>query len=174
MVRALPDDGLRHEVVAGEHLVTPAPSWTHQAAVLQLARRLADYLDRAPVGHLVIAPADVQFDEHNLVQPDLFVVPLLGGKPPRTFEDVRTLLLAVEVVSPSTIRTDRIDKRKLYARQGVSEYWIVDVDTRVVERWRANESIGTVLTETLVWQPESTEPALSVDLPHYFRDVVGG
>lgn len=76
MVRALPDDGFRHEVIDGEHLVTPALSWTHQGAVLQLARRLMDYLDRQPSGHLVIAPADVEFDEHNMVEPDLFVVPL--------------------------------------------------------------------------------------------------
>jgi Uma2 family endonuclease len=173
MVRALPDDGLRHEVVDGEHLVTPAPSWIHQAAVLQLARRLADYLDRTRVGHLVIAPADVEFDEHNLVQPDLFVAPLVEGKPPRTFKDVRALLLAVEVASPSTIRRDRIDKRQLYRQQRVTEYWIVDVDTRVIERWRANESVGAVLTETLVWQPESAEAELTIDLPAYFRAVTG-
>jgi Uma2 family endonuclease len=104
MVRALPDDGFRHEVIDGEHVVTPAPSWTHQTAVLQLARRLADYLDRTPVGHLVIAPADVEFDEHNLVELDLFVVPLVAGKKPRAWEDVRTLLLAVEVLSPLTMR----------------------------------------------------------------------
>ncbi len=173
MVRALPDDGLRHEVIDGEHIVNPAPSWTHQGAVLQLARRLADYLDQTRAGHLVIAPADVEFDEHNLVEPDLFVVPLVGGKKPRAWDDVRLLLLVVEVLSPSTSRTDRLTKRHLYQRQGVREYWIVDVDTRVVERWRAREDVGLVLTDALVSHPVADASALTVDLPAYFSDVSG-
>jgi Uma2 family endonuclease len=173
MVRELPDDGFRHEVVDGMHLVTPAPSWTHQDAVLQLARRLMDYVARHEIGHVVIAPADIEFDEHNLVEPDLFVVPLVGGKRPRAWEDVRALLLVVEVMSPSTASTDRLRKRRLYQRQGVAEYWIVDVDARAVERWRAKEDVGTVFTDTLVWQPERGVEPLAIDLGEYFRDVTG-
>jgi Uma2 family endonuclease len=173
MVRALPDDGFRHEVIDGEHVVTPAPSWTHQGAVLQLARRLMDYLREHAVAHLVIAPADVELDEHNLVQPDLFVVPLVGGTKPRAWEEVRSLLLAVEVLSPSTTRTDRLAKRRLYQRHGVPEYWIIDVDLRVVERWRAGEEVGVVLTNALTWQAVPTIPPLTIELPAYFRDVIG-
>jgi Uma2 family endonuclease len=173
MVRALPDDGLRHEVIDGEHIVTPAPSWTHQGAVLQLARRLMDYLAEHSIGHVVIAPADVEFDEHNMVEPDLFVVPLVAGKRPSAWEDVRALLLAVEVLSPSTVRTDRFRKRRLYLQKGVPEYWIVDVDARVVERWRAGEEVGAVLTDRLVWQPEPGIAPLTLDLDEYFGDVIG-
>jgi Uma2 family endonuclease len=171
MVRALPDDGFRHEVIDGEHIVTPAPSWTHQRAVLQLARRLMDYLDRQPIGELLVAPADIEFDEHNMVEPDLFVFPRIAGKKPRAWDDVQALLLAVEVLSSSTARTDRLRKRRLYQRERVPEYWIVDVDARVVERWRANEDIGTVLAETLVWQPDPANQPLTIDLAQYFRDV---
>ena len=171
MLRALPDDGLRHEVIDGEHIVTPAPSWTHQRAVLQLARRLMDYLDQNRVGELLIAPADVEFDEHNMVEPDLFVFPRTSGKRPRSWEDVRALLLAIEVLSPSTARTDRLRKRRLYQREGVPEYWIVDVDARVVERWRANEDMGTVLADTLVWQPDPAIEPLTFDLAEFFHDV---
>lgn len=171
MVRALPDDGFRHEVIDGEHIVTPAPSWTHQRAVLQLARRLMDYLAQHPVGEVIISPADIEFDEHNMVEPDLFVVPLPGGKRPRAWEDVRALLLAVEVLSPSTFRTDRFRKRRLYQQNSVPEYWIVDFDARVFERWRAGEDEGAVLTERLVWQPDAAIPALTFDLGEYFRDV---
>jgi Uma2 family endonuclease len=173
MVRTLPDDGFRHEVIGGEHIVTPAPSWTHQRAVLQLARRLMDYLVQQPIGEAIISPADVEFDEHNMVEPDLFVVPLVAGKRPGAWEDVRALLLAVEVLSPSTVRTDRFRKRRLYLQKGVPEYWIVDVDARVVERWRAGEDVGAVLTDRLAWQPDPGIAALTIDLDEYFGDVIG-
>jgi Uma2 family endonuclease len=173
MLRALPDDGFRHEVVDGEHIVTPAPSWTHQDAVAELYSRLRSYVREHRIGHVTIAPAEVEFDEHNMVEPDLFVVPLVSGRKPRTWAEVRTLLLAVEVVSPSTARADRLRKRLLYRRHGVPEYWIVDVDARVVERWRAAEGVGALLTETIVWQPDAGVAALTVDLGEYFRDVTG-
>lgn len=173
MVRALPDDGFRHEVIDGEHIVTPAPSWTHQDAVLELALRLKAYLAPSSLGNVVVAPADVEFDEHNMVEPDLFVVPLVGGNKPRRWEEVRTLLLAVEVVSPSTSRTDRLRKRRLYQQHRVPEYWIVDVDARAIERWRPGEDVGAVLTERLVWQPDAGFAALTLDLGEYFHTVIG-
>jgi Uma2 family endonuclease len=173
MVRALPDDGLRHEVIGGEHIVTPAPSWTHQDAVLELALRLKVYLAQSSLGNVVVAPADVEFDQHNMVQPDLFVVPLVGGNKPRRWDEARTLLLAVEVVSPSTSRTDRLRKRRLYQQHRVPEYWIVDVDARAIERWRPGEDVGAVLTERLVWQPDAGAAPLTLDLGEYFQEVIG-
>ena len=173
MVRALPDDGFRHEVIDGEHVVTPAPSWTHQRALRELVRRMLPYLAEHPVGELLFAPADVEFDEHNMVEPDLFVVPLVEGKQSSAWEDVRALLLAVEVLSPSSMRRDRLSKRRLYQRQGVPEYWVVDVDLRVVERWSANEDVGMILTDRLVWHPDPGIEPLTIDLGAYFRDVTG-
>ncbi len=173
MVRALPEDGFRHEVIDGEHLVTPSPSWTHQRALRESVRRLLPYLEDHDLGELLFAPADIEFDEHNMVEPDLFVLPHGEVKNPRAWEDVRQLLLVVEVLSPSTARTDHVRKRRLYERHRVPEYWIVDVDRRVVERWRAGEDVGTVLTERLVWQPKENAPPLPIDLGDYFRDVTG-
>src|SRR3954469_14673547 len=102
----LPDDGQRYEVIDGELFVTPAPSWPHQRAVYELGRIIGDYLRGEKVGDLIIAPADVVFSPTRGVQPDLFVVPLVDGKRPHRFEEVRRLLLAVEVLSPSTARAD--------------------------------------------------------------------
>jgi Uma2 family endonuclease len=173
MVRALPDDGFRHEVIDGEHLVTPAPSWTHQRAVRELVRRLLPYLEEHGVGELLFAPGDIEFDEYNMVEPDLFVLPRGDVTIPRAWEDVRELLLVVEVLSPSTARTDHVRKRRLYERHRVPEYWILDVDRRVVERWRAGEEVGTVFTERLTWQSDPNVPALPIELGDYFRDVTG-
>src|SRR5688572_23364565 len=122
MLRALPDDGKRYEVIDGELFVTPSPSWRHQDALLGMASVLRPYVTTHGVGHVIVSPADVSFDDDNLVQPDIFVTPLVGGRRPLEWSDVKALLLAVEVLSPSTARADRQVKLRLYQRQNVPEY----------------------------------------------------
>lgn len=173
-VRALPDDGNRYEVVAGELLVTPAPTFDHQEAVLRLVRRLSDYLEGTDLGHAAFSPADIEVDVETLVQPDVFVVPLQEGKRPRRWSDVTTLLLAIEVLSPSTARADRTVKRHLFQRMGVREYWIVDLDARLVERWRPGDERPEIITGSLEWRPSVGEPPLTIGLPEYFTAVLGG
>ena len=173
MVRALPDDGNRYEVIDGELFVTPASTWRHGDAVVALVRRLIPYLDTHPIGHLKIAPQDVVYGERTLVEPDLFVVPLVGGRRPRTWEEVGRLLLAVEVLSPTTARADRQVKRRLYQQQGVPEYWIVDVDARLVERWRPVDDRPELVADELAWRPDLERPPLVIDLPAYFAEVAG-
>lgn len=173
MVRALPEDGNRHEVVAGELLVTPAPSWRHGDAVAELYVILRHYCREHRVGHVKVAPQDVEFDQRNMVEPDLFVVPLVDGVKPLEWAAVRRLLLAVEVLSPGTARYDRFTKRTLYQAREVPEYWIVDPHTRMVERWRPGDERAELLADTLVWQPEDAVPGLTIDLPAYFAEVLG-
>jgi Uma2 family endonuclease len=168
MVRALPDDRNRYEIIDGDLFVTPAPSWTHQGAVLQLALRLAPYLEAERLGKAVIAPADIEVASDTMVEPDLFVVPLVAGRSPRSWTEAGRLLLVVEVLSPSTARADRVRKRALYARERVPQYWIVDVDARVIERWRPDDERPEILTERLEWQPDPGRPPLTIDLVDYF------
>ena len=108
-----------------------------------------------------------------MVEPGLFAIPLTPGLLPRAWEELGRLLLAVEVLSPSTLHTDRGDKRDLYQRKGVPEYWIIDVDGRRVERWRPNEASPETLTETLAWQPDRFTEPLVIDLPPYFARALG-
>jgi len=171
MASALADDGNRYEVIGGKLLVTPAPSWMHQIAVLELVLLLAPYLREHRIGHEIVAPTDIVFDPRTAVEPDLFVVPLVNGATPLAWEEVGRLLLVVEVISPSSRRTDRIDKRELYARKGVPEYWIVDTDARTVERCRPNEAESEMLSGTIAWHPEPAVPPLVIDLPAYFDRV---
>jgi Uma2 family endonuclease len=131
-VLQLPEDGKRYEVVDGELLVTPAPSLLHQEAVQALYGRLKQFVNAHHLGRALVSPADIELDERTLVQPDLFVAPLIDGRRPRSWKDIRSLLLAVEVLSPSTARADRQIKRRRYQRHGVGEYWIVDLDARLV------------------------------------------
>ena len=90
-LRDLPDDGNRYEVIDGELFVTPAPSWMHQRAAAELFRMIAAYLEREPHADVLLAPADVSFSRTRIVQPDVFVVPLVDGRRPRQFEELGRL-----------------------------------------------------------------------------------
>ena len=168
---ALPWDGNRYEVLDGELFVSPAPSWTHQSAIERLFPRLSTYVDVHALGLAKLSPADIVFGPRRLVQPDIFVVPRQGAGTPRGWVDVHTLLLVVEVLSPSTARADRHRKRLIYQDQGVPEYWIVDPAARLVERWRPGDSRPEQIADELVWRPVPDVPALRIDLAEYFRRV---
>lgn len=82
-------------------------------------------------------------------------------------------MLAVEVLSPSTAPRDRGAKRRIYQNAGVGEFWIVDLDARLVERWRPGDKRPEVLDEVLVWGPLPSIEAISIDLPALFTSVLG-
>lgn len=111
---------------------------------------------------------DVEFDYRTLVQPDLFVVPLINGRKPRTREAAGQLLLAIETLSPGTARLDRSVKRQLYQRQRFPEYWIVDMDARLVERWKPDDERPEIITGLIQWKAAVTPDKLEIDLPALF------
>lgn len=127
----------RYELVDGELLVTPSPTRQHQRAVGRLLYELTTYIDAQAIGEALVSPSDVELEREHLVQPDLYVVP--GDEAKHNEFPVRSLLLAVEVLSPSSARYDRVTKRSLYQRH-VPEYWIVDLDACVIERWRSGDA----------------------------------
>jgi len=171
MVRALPDDGQRHEVVHGELLVTPSPRELHQRALLRLVLALGKYLEQYPeVGALYTSPADISWTPDTLVQPDLFVAALDEARS-GDWSRFRTLLLAVEVLSPSSVRQDRFTKRRLYQEAGVATYWIVDADARAVEVWTPDALFPQVVTETLAWHPIGATDAFALGVETLFRPL---
>jgi Uma2 family endonuclease len=144
----------RYELVDGELLVTPSPGRWHQRVVLELAVALREYLEREPVGVVMTSPSDVELEPEFLSQPDVFVVP--GREWRRIGDDhvIRELILAAEVLSPSSGRHDRVRKRPKYQKH-VPEYWILDLEARLVERWRPNEERPEILTERVEWHPRN-------------------
>jgi Uma2 family endonuclease len=173
-VLALPDDGNRYEVVDGELLVSPSPELRHQAAVLAVAAALRAYLRSSRVGSVGIAPADISLDERTLVQPDVFVYAWTGEGPPTRWREVHELLLAVEVLSPSTARYDRHVKRLRYQRHGIAEYWIVDLDARLIERWRPGDERPEIVPDRMTWAPAPGMPPLVVDVGLLFEEIWSG
>jgi len=165
----------RYELLDGELLVTPAPAAAHQVAVGELFLVIATYCRRMRIGLAVLSPADLELLPDTIMQPDVFVVP--PGTFPKdvtpAWSYIKALVLAVEVLSPSTVRTDRVSKRDFYLANGVREYWIVDLDARVVESWTPERSRPVLCRDELVWQPEGASEPLSVSLPHFFEERCG-
>lgn len=170
MVRQLPDDGNRYEVVYGELFVTPAPRFNHQLLVSRVAVAIANYLAAEPVGIMLTSPADISWGRDVLVQPDVFVIPR-DEAATRDWARLRTLLLVVEVLSPSTARADRFTKRRRYQEAGVPVYWIVDGDEQCVEVWTPAAELPEVETERLVWRPVGADQAFTLPLAELFRPV---
>ena len=169
----LPETGERYEVIDGVLYVTPSPRYIHQDAVAALHRHLHDYLVANRAGWARHAPADVVFGPNDGVQPDLFVSSLVDGRRPADWREITRLLLAVEVLSPSTASRDRNVKRRLY-QQHADEYWIVDLDARLIERWRPEDTRPEILDATLTWAPTGADASLTLDLEAFFREVLEG
>jgi Uma2 family endonuclease len=167
----LPEDGNRYEVIDGILYVTPAPRPAHQVVLERLARRLFDHVERYVAGVQMRAPADIVFGPNRAVQPDLFVAPLVRGRRPETWQEITHLLLAVEVLSPGTAKRDRGVKRRLYQKHA-DEYWIVDLDARVFERWRPGHDRPEVLDTVLEWHPTGAGEPLVLGLPALFRETL--
>src|SRR5678815_672930 len=126
MVRALPEDGNRYEVIDGELFVTPAPSLTHQNAVLELALLVAPYLREHALGRAVISPADViVYGPRKFVQPDLFVVPLVNDAPVRAWTEVGRLFSPsrcsrLRPSTPTAVASDECTRRRESPSTGLS------------------------------------------------------
>jgi Uma2 family endonuclease len=171
MVRALPDDGNRYEVVHGELLVTPSPRLPHQAVVTRLAVALSNYLERQPVGVVLVSPADISWGRRDvLVQPDVFVVTREEARTGE-WDRLRRLPLVIEVLSPSTARADRFVKRRRYQEAGVPLYWIVDAEHRQIEVWTPEAEFPHIERETLAWHPTGAAAPFRLELEDLFRPV---
>ena len=143
-------DRLRHELIAGEHFVTPSPTNRHQELSIRLTISIGVHLQgHSEQGKLYAAPFDVVMTPYDVVEPDLLVV--LGDQLHILTEaNVQGAPgLVVEILSPGTRKRDQTLKRNLFDRQGVREYWIVDPDrNRVIIHRRAADG-SFPLAETL-------------------------
>ena len=139
-VQQMPDDGNRYEAIEGDLYMTPAPTPRHQMLLLRLYDALAAVLRERHGGVLLVAPVGVEFPSTGEgVQPDILFV---SDERRRIIRDTSVRGapdLVVEILSPLTESRDRGIKRRLYERQGVREYWIVDPGENAVDVWRFGE-----------------------------------
>ena len=164
---SLPEDGFRHELLRGEHVVTPAPRVRHQLVVEDLAEHLRRFVATQVGVRCFSSLVDVHVDSTTLLQPDICVFNLASGIPD-DWCDFPLPRLVVEVLSPGTADRDRGQKKEIYQAAGVPEYWIVDIDSRLVERWRPEDQRPEILRETITWQPADAEKGVVIDLVQLF------
>jgi Uma2 family endonuclease len=126
-------DNYRHEISEGEHFMTPSPSTYHQKIVGNLYRKLSDYVEKNKLGEIYVSPVDVIFHEIDVFVPDLVFVSNenLSIVSENNIQGAPDLI--IEVMSPSSVARDREGKYKRYAYYGVKEYWIVDLQRKLVE-----------------------------------------
>jgi Uma2 family endonuclease len=170
-----PDDGMRHELIDGEHYVTASPNTKHQRVSGNLYWLLRAHLEQHPIGKIYYAPFDVLFSRFDVVEPDLLYMSNTRADEILTAQHVKgSPDLIVEIGSPSTRQRDETIKRRLYERSAVAEYWVVDPDVDVVRVFRRSGNhferpielaleAGDVLTTSLL-------PGLQLRLADIFKD----
>ena len=167
-----PNDGKRHEIIDGDHYVTPSPNTKHQRVATSLTVALGSYLRHDAIGEVFAAPFDVLLSDRDVVEPDLLYISreragILTDKHVRGSPD-----LVVEILSPGTRKTDEVTKRKLYERFDVQEYWVVDPELDTIKVYRRADGVfaraaeltaeaGDILTTPLL-------PEFSVSLADLF------
>ena len=172
-VWALPSDPhQRYETVDGDLLVSPMPRFAHQRAVSRLGLMLGEYVQRHRVGEMMFSPYDVVLDPFTLMQPDVLVIAPVGLDVVRGQVAPPPPYLAVEVLSPSTARADRLRKRPRYQRAAI-ECWLVDLDSQLIERWTPDVDRPEICAERLVWQPAGAAERLEVDVPALMLAILG-
>ena len=134
-----PDDGKRHEIIDGDHYVTPAPKTKHQKVSINLTVALVSFVKQRGLGLVLAAPSDVILSDENVVQPDLLFVSTARASIV-TEDNIRGAPdLVIEIVSETTRKRDEVTKRKLYERFGVQEYWVVDPELETVKIFRRTQ-----------------------------------
>jgi Uma2 family endonuclease len=129
-----PDDRQRYELLDGVLVVTPSPALLHQIVSARLHERLREYFRADGGGVVFAAPTDVLLSDHDVLVPDLVVVTNHSLMTARAVEGPPTI--AVEILSPSNVRYDRVRKAERYAAFGVPHYWIVDPQAKRLECYR--------------------------------------
>ena len=127
-----PDDE-RYELIGGELLMTPSPVPKHQRVSRKIEFLLEKFVTEKDLGEVFDAPCDVHLDDENVVQPGILFISkdrlnIIGEKNIERAPD-----LAIEILSESTAYRDLVQKKKLYSRFGVKEFWIVDPGEETIE-----------------------------------------
>ena len=129
-------DGRRHEIIDGEHYVSPSPGTTHQAVSGNLYAALWNHLKAHPIGAIFAAPFDVVLSDLDVLQPDLVYISRERARVLTELHVRGAPDLVVEIVSPGTRKTDEVTKRKVYERYGVQEYWVVDPELSAIKAYQ--------------------------------------
>ena len=130
---SLPESVLPTEYIDGEIIMAPAPTVPHQRLLGNIYFQLRQFVMAHKLGECFFSPLDVVLPTGDVVQPDVIFLPVAAAEAARGAKRIEGAPpLLVEILSPGSVRHDRLTKRSLYERNGVGEYWIVDPDARTL------------------------------------------
>ena len=161
----LPDDDRRYEIIEGVLYVTNAPGFDHQFVVSQLSRKIGNFVEAHQMGVVLTAPFEVHLSGTTRpVQPDILFIKSekLPAVDAKFFAGVPDLI--VEVLSPSSIRTDRHIKFDAYEQAGVPEYWILNPKTRSAEVYTLSGGEYALLGEFTLDEKITSEVLTGIDI----------
>ncbi|MBN1698630.1 MAG: Uma2 family endonuclease [Spirochaetales bacterium] len=163
-----PDNGKRHELIDGDHFITPAPSIRHQIVSKNIEYLFERYFRNSDTGIILDAPVDVYLSDFDIVEPDLIIIKKENQKIIRDNYIKGHPDMVVEIISPSTQKNDIELKKHLYEKYGVEEYWIVDPDNNEVQQYVLRE--GTYMKRGTFTDGITAHilPDLSIDLKKIF------
>lgn len=169
--RNLPETGPRYQLIEGDLCMAPAPNRFHQDISRNLQVVLTNYLSAHPIGVLYNAPFDVYLSEIDVFQPDLLIV----------LNENRGILtdagaegapdFVVEILSAKTRQLDLVNKKRVYARMGVKELWIIDPDQNEVIVYRFDQDPSEPVAKLRGHGDVSSPllPGLMIALQNVFR-----
>ncbi len=127
------DDNNRYEIFHGELRMVPAPSTDHQSISINLGSLLWEYVKEKKLGKIFEAPTDVVFNDDEVFQPDIIFIKKenLGIVRKNAIHGIPDLI--VEILSPSSTFYDTAEKKEVYRKYGVREYWLVFPEEKAIE-----------------------------------------
>jgi Uma2 family endonuclease len=169
--RNLPETGPRYQLIEGDLYMAPAPNRFHHDISRNLLTTLVNYLSVHPIGVLYNAPFDVYLTDIDVFQPDLLIV----------LNENRRILtdagaegapdFVVEILSPKTRHLDLVNKKRVYARIGVKELWIIDPDQEKIDVYHfdqdPSEPVAIVGGQQQIGSP--LLPGLTIQIREIFR-----
>ena len=169
--KLLPETGPRYQLIEGDLYMAPAPNRYHQSISRNLGYILMRYLEEHPIGELYHAPFDVYLSNVDVFQPDILfvsdqnrqILTDAGAEGPPD--------LVVEVLSPKTRDLDLAQKRRVYAREGVRELWVIDPEPQTVLVYRFEEDLSEPVMTKAVDETLGSPifPGLEIALERVFR-----
>ena len=168
-----PDDGNRHEIIGGEHYVSPAPSLRHQIVAGNFYRLVSPFVYDKRLGFFLFAPLDVVLSDEDVVQPDLLFISNKRSSIAQKRGAFGAPDLVVEILSDSTRERDKTSKLGLYDVMGVLEYWLADPDAETIQVYRSRNGELRLVAELSAmagdWLETLLLPGLSIALKQVFE-----
>ena len=167
------EPGYRYEVLAGELIKEPSPIVVHQRVSRELFLLLIVHFRQAdPRGEVFASPLDVTLGNYTVVQPDILYI---SGEQRDIIKETRidgAPLLAIEIISESSRRKDRLRKWQIYEEAGIQHYWLVDPYEKTLEclglRDGAYILAAAGMDEEIVAHPDF--PGLNISLGELWRE----